>query len=376
MLKIENINKFFLSQENKQNKKSSPESSPEVRKTTCFDDLVNYKVTSETKHLEDALAQCNIDKKKWDVKNFWVKELPGGKFRWSINCFKKKNEQALDKDELLQQFKSFADFKSLRKYEHQDSGLLLEFFCPDLHFGKLSWEEETGENYDIKIAGNILRKAADQIIQNASKFNIARILFPIGNDFLQADTIFNTTTAGTSQDVDTRHHKMFREGYKLLIEIIERLSEIAPVDVVSVPGNHDQACSLYIAEVLSCYYHQNNNVTVDSRANLRKYYRWGKNLIGFTHGDKEKCAQLPLIMATEAKKDWFDTKYRFWHLGHIHTKRMFIDENAGVLMKTFPSLSAADAWHYNKGYVGNVRSATACIFDKEKGLVAELNYNL
>lgn len=334
----------------------------------------NGSINNSPESLESVLKKCNINKKIWDVDKFSVKELSNGNFLWTINF--KKGKGNIDFEALKNDLKQLSKVEPLKEYHHKNGELLFEFFCPDLHFGKMAWSEEVGHNYDMKIAASYLRKAADETIQHASKFNITRILFPIGNDFLQTDSPKNMTTAGTPQDVDSRHHKMFREGYKLLIEIIERLKIIAPVDVISVPGNHDQSCSLYMAEVLDCYYHNDPNVTVDARAILRKYYKWGKNLIGFTHGDKEKINDLSVIMATEAKKEWAETSYRFWHLGHIHTKRLYLDEKCGVLMKSFPSLSGTDAWHHSKGYTGNIKGTTSCILDKEKGLIAELNYNV
>ena len=44
---------------------------------------------------------------------------------------------------------------------------------------------------------------------------------------------------GTRQDADSRFSRIFRDGRKLLVEAIEYLKTIAPVDVLVVVGNHD-----------------------------------------------------------------------------------------------------------------------------------------
>ncbi len=326
------------------------------------------------KSLEDAIKQCKVDTKIWNVEDYSVKELSSGEFLYTI--YFKRTKEKIDWDNFKKDLKLLATRPNQISYPKHSNPLLMEFSFPDFHFSKLAWAEETGNNYDMKIARNLLRKATGFVINQAKNFNIGKILVPLGNDFFQTDNNENTTTAGTPQSVDSRHHKMFREGYKIVIEIVNKLREIAPVDIIACPGNHDQACALYLTELLDCYYSQDDDVNVDTRAIMRKYYRWGANLIGFTHGDKIKINDLAVIMATERKRDWAETKYRFWRLGHFHTNKMVIDEKCGVIAEVLPSLSGTDDWHFEKGYVNNIRGIVSSIYDKEAGLIAKLNYNL
>jgi hypothetical protein len=324
--------------------------------------------------LEDVFQECKIDRNLWHVSHFNTKQISNGKFLWTV--FFKRKSDVIDWDKFKEELKVYSPKVKKIKHSGRQQNLLLECSFPDLHYAKLSWAEETNQNYDSKIAAEELRKGIYYTIDSAKKFQISQILLPIGNDFFQSDSLDNTTTAGTSISVDTRHHKMFREGYQLVIEIIDQLKEIAPVHILSCPGNHDQACSLYMSELLDCYYHKDDNVTVDTRAILRKYYQWGKNLIGFTHGNKEKINDLAVLMATEEPKLWAETKYRLWHIGHFHTRRMFSDEKCGVTVEVLPSLSGVDSWHFEKGYTGNIRGMLSSVYDKEIGLIAKLNYNL
>lgn len=326
------------------------------------------------KSLEDAVRQCKVDAKTWEVDTYSTKELSSGEFLYTI--YFKRIKNLINLNELKNDIRDLSEIVGRKSYTEKTNPLLFEFSFPDFHFSKLAWEEETGNNYDIKIARNLLRKATDYVLEQAEKFDIGKIIVPLGNDLFQTDNNQNTTTAGTPQSVDSRHHKMFREGYKIVIEIINKLLEIAPVDVIACPGNHDQSCTLYLTELLDCYYSKNENVKVDTRAIMRKYYRWGQNLLGFTHGNKEKINDLSVIMATERKRDWAETKYKFWRLGHFHTNKMYIDEKCGVIIEVLPSLSATDAWHFEKGYVNNIRGIVSSLYDKDKGLVAKLNYNL
>src|SRR5690606_23785929 len=60
---------------------------------------------------------------------------------------------------------------------------LLEISLFDLHFGKLGWAGEVGENFDTKIAYARFIDAINNLLQRAQGFQVSKILFPIGNDF-------------------------------------------------------------------------------------------------------------------------------------------------------------------------------------------------
>lgn len=116
---------------------------------------------------------------------------------------------------------------------------------PDIHFGKLTWREESGDDYDIKIAREIVTSTLERLLSYAEHFGVERILFPFGNDFFNVDNIDNTTTHGTPQQEDTRWRKTFREGKRLAVSMIDRCLSIAPVDVLVIPGNHDEQRSFF-----------------------------------------------------------------------------------------------------------------------------------
>ena len=100
----------------------------------------------------------------------------------------------------------------------------------------------------------------------------------------------------------------------------------------------------------------------------------------FTHGNEEKITQLPLIMAQEEPQLWAKATFREVHIGHFHSKKVYsridVDENVGVRTRILPSLTTADFWHYSKGYVGNIRSSEAFVWDKKHGMEAQLIHNI
>lgn len=253
-------------------------------------------------------------------------------------------------------------------------GLCLEVDFPDLHFGKLTWAEESGENYDIKIASELVRAAVASLIGYACHHKIERVLLPLGNDFFNVDNKDNTTTHGTPQQEDTRYQKTFRMGRQLAIEIIEGLAQIAPVDVLIIPGNHDETRMFFLGDLLEVKYFKDKNVTVNNSAQKRKYYTFGNNLLGLTHGYHEKYEKLSFIMATEQPDLWAKTQHREWHLGDKHHRKDLLygaEDINGITIRLLRSLSATDAWHFDKGFVGSPRGAEAFLWHPQDGLVAQ-----
>lgn len=257
----------------------------------------------------------------------------------------------------------------------------LEINIFDLHLGKVAWAEETGADYDLKIACNIFNEAIDEFLLDIDQENIEEIIIPIGNDFFNADKAhpFDSTTRGTPQQEDTRWQKTFKTGWNLLVKNIEKLTKKAPVRVVVIPGNHDYERMFYVGEVLYAWFINNENVTVDNSPSPRKYYGFGKVLLGFTHGNEEKVQDLPLIMAQEVPGQWAISKYREIHLGHFHSKKEIkyksTEEYNGTIIRYMGSLTAPDSWHHKKGYVGATRRAEAYLWDHEKGLKAIYNFS-
>ena len=265
------------------------------------------------------------------------------------------------------------------KAHHPMKTHLLEISIPDLHVGKMSWDKETGEDYDIEIACKRYREAVMSLATRTDAAFIERILLPIGNDLLNVDNKMNTTTAGTPQSSDSRFGKIFRTVKNLMVETIDALSAIAPVDVLIVPGNHDEATMFTLGELLDVWYKDSIQVKIYNSPKLRKYYEYGQNMIMFTHGDKEKHAELGQIAAHEEAQMWGRTKYREVHLGHYHRSKTISyttgDEYPGFKIRILPSLCGSDAWHYAQGYM-SAKAAKAFVWQKDQGLITEHTYNL
>jgi hypothetical protein len=355
---------------------------------------------------EEVIAQFRVDMTQWEVERFKVKTSEGyrkdRKVRWVVKDgsvlegdvddsgkmlvvplyhievrFVRKTEEIrgrLALEDLIAEAKAAAPRFSPIKTVRSKDGMLYEIGMPDLHFGRLTWDEESGENYDIRIARAMVRQVLGELLGFAAMFKIERILLPLGNDFFNVNSREETTTHGTRQQEDTRWQKTFRAGRLMAVEMIDACAAVAPVDVVIMPGNHDEERIFYLGDALSCWYHATKRVQVDNRAVKRKYYTFGANLIGLTHGYYEKVKSLPALMPLEVPDLWAASRFREWHTGDKHHKEDLVhktDENLGVVVRILRSLAPADAWTFDKGFVGALHAAEGFLWHPENGLQAQ-----
>jgi hypothetical protein len=236
----------------------------------------------------------------------------------------------------------------------------------DPHFGLLAWAREVGENFDLEIAERVTFAAVDRLCSLTPATGTAMLL-NLG-DYFHADNGSNRTPRGGNElDVDGRFAKIASVGFRAMIRCVDRLLEKhGKVIVRNNRGNHDphQAAMLTIA--LDAYYHAEPRVEVEPTPSGFYFYRFGKVLIGSTHGDGAKLADLPLIMANDAPHDWAAATFRVWHCGHFHHDQ--VKDLVGCTVETHRTLAAGDAWHRYAGYRAN-RDMKAIVYHREFGEV-------
>jgi len=260
------------------------------------------------------------------------------------------------------------------KYPSYKEGMMYEIAFPDLHFGRLTWGEESGDDYDIKIAAETLHKVVDDLLGRVQREPVERILLPLGNDFFNVDNKSDTTAHGTPQQEDTRWKKTYKKGRELLVDVIDKCSQVAPVDVLVIPGNHDEQKTFYVGDSLECWYHASKDVVVDNGPKDRKYYLFGENLIGFAHGYWEKLNKLTSVMPLEEPELWAKSKIREFHTGDKHHKQDLVhitDEGTGMVIRVLRSLAGTDVWSYDNAYVGALHAAEGFLWHPTKGLIAQ-----
>jgi hypothetical protein len=248
-----------------------------------------------------------------------------------------------------------------------DKDLMTWYPIGDHHFGMYAWAEETGADYDTAIAYELLTSAIDQLVTVSPPSHQAALL-NVG-DFFHMDNTKNVTNhSGNILDVDTRWTKVVQVGIDAMRYGVERMLEKHQiVHVYNIMGNHDTHTAMALAMVLAAMFKDNKRVKVHVDANPFQYHEFGKCMIGMHHGDTiKKMDMYGQIMARDQAEAWGRTTFRYWWLGHIHNSQR--SEFPGVVVETFRTLAARDAWHSSMGY-GAGRDMNAIVLHKDFGEV-------
>jgi hypothetical protein len=181
---------------------------------------------------------------------------------------------------------------------------------------------------------------------------------------LTADNLSGTTTRGTSQDCDQLYYDACEKMYSILVTAVDVLSNTSPVDVIYVPGNHDEVTGWKAAKYLAAWFRHDENVHVDCSPLPRKYIVYGKTLMVFAHDGNVKT--LPRLIADEAREYWSDVETTEVFLQHLHTEQV-LSEEYNMRIHRMPTISAKSDWTVKKGF-GSKRQCKTFIFDKDDGM--------
>ena len=354
----------------------------EVEAVKVANRLQKLPVTAEAK----AVVQYAIGDTSGTITSHVLRENA----RLTRRLAKKEHEKAEERD--LRSQEILAEIEALKKIAKESistvhdaslriarskelTGNMLEVNLPDAHFGKLAWPQETGgAPYDSKITQETYAAAIDALIERTKMYKYDEVVYVVGNDILNANNADSETAKGTIVSSDGRYQKTFWKARNTVIDTVKKLLKIAPVTVMAIYGNHDTLSSWHLADSIECYFHDNPDVKVQNDPTYRKYYEFGKNMIMFTHGDKGKRDDYPLLMAAEQREMFGRTQFREVHCGHTHETKM--EEYHGVRVRILPALCPADSWHAENGYVGNLRNAEAYIWNKNEGIIGTAIYNV
>lgn len=234
----------------------------------------------------------------------------------------------------------------------------------DAHVGMKSWAAETGEDWDLSIAEEVLWGCFAQLIGSAPKSHTA-IINQLG-DFLHADGLVpETPQSGHILDMDSRFQKVVETAVRVLRKIVQAaLKKHDRVRLYLHEGNHDPASSVWLRTLFSALYENEPRVHVETSPSPYISYRHGKVMLGFHHGHLAKKASLPLLFAAKYPETWGQTSSRYIHIGHLH----HVDEreHPGVTVIQHPTLAAPDAYSARGGWLSR-RQATAITYHDRFG---------
>lgn len=245
-----------------------------------------------------------------------------------------------------------------------NSDLLAFYPIADVHLGAFAWREETGNDYDLKIAERVLKACTGELIARSAPAEKA-IVLDMGDFFHGDNTRNQTSKSGNPLDIDSRHPKVVKAGFMTVIWIIEQaLQKHQHVTYRKLAGNHDEETSPTFALGIWAWFRNNPRVEVDISPCRMWKHRFGKTLLTATHGDMMKMADLGGWLAATHPKDWGEAEYRYGWTGHIHNKQAI--SSPGMLCESLNSPAARDAWHAAMGFTAP-RNMISITYDINRG---------
>lgn len=251
------------------------------------------------------------------------------------------------------------------------SELCTVYTITDYHIGAYSWKEESGDDWDLKIAEETLYKAFTDMI-DASPDSEQAVFCQMG-DFLHWDGLSAITPLNKHVlDADGRYGKLVQIAIQTCIRAVEMLlHKHKRVHVVICEGNHDLTGSVWLQAIMRNAFEKNKRVTVDDSVFPYYSFSWGKVFLGWHHGHLTRIKGLAGKFFSEPRfrKDMSGAEYIYLSTGHYHTKESF--EDSGAYVERHPTLNARDAYGA-RGFQHSQRGALAITYDKDKGEITRI----
>lgn len=239
----------------------------------------------------------------------------------------------------------------------------------DSHVGMLAWAQETGADWDLKIAEATLTGCFQQMV-NASPAARVGFVNQLG-DFLHSDGLVPVTpTSGHVLDQDGRYTKLVETAVRILRRVIGMaLEKHEQVVVLMAEGNHDMASSVWLRVMFKALFENEPRVEVIDAPLPYYVYQHGKTMLAFHHGHLKKNDQLPILFASQFPKVWGETVKRYAHCGHRH--HVEEKEHSGITVIQHPTLAARDAYAARGGWIAE-RQVSAITYHSEYGQVGRV----
>lgn len=260
----------------------------------------------------------------------------------------------------------------IAKAMNTDRDMLALYPVFDLHIGAMAHKHECGENYSTNIAEETLDNFFKYAVDVAPRAEKAVIL--IGGDFLHSDGLDAVTPAsGHVLDQDSRYAKLVYVAIRSVRKAIGlMLTKHQDIEVQIIEGNHDQAGMIWLRAALAAFYEDEPRVYVDVSPSILHRTKWGKTLLGYTHGHTMKKADTRLAaMAADFRKEFGTSDYVYTHSGHWHHQT--ITEHTLGIDEVHGQLGAKDAYAARGGW-RSYRQAAVITYSREFGEIGRFIY--
>jgi len=254
-----------------------------------------------------------------------------------------------------------------------NTDMLNLYVISDYHLGMMAWGEETGADWDLNLAEKTLIQWFEAAIIQSQ--NTRHAVFCNLSDFLHWDGMDAVTPQSKHVlDADSRFQKMVRVCIRLMRKIISMLLEKhETVTFLNVGGNHDPASTVWLREMFSAFYDDEDRVFVDVNPDLYCCYEFGLTSLFFHHGHKRRVGNIDTVFASKFRDVFGRTKHSYAHMGHLHS--VDVKETNLMLIEQHRTLAAPDAYAASGGWMSG-RDAKVITYHKQFGEVARLTISI
>ena len=340
---------------------------------------IEGKTTKRIKTLEDLINVCEIDTEIWEIVswecNKWEVGAKDASHKIQVTPLfqvKAKLKPISNEVNFQKEFTRFLSTytPSVPKYtpakysHHRDCGLLV-LPKQDAHFNRY---DVKGRN-DIQARFRLVESTTHEIVEEAHTLNeLEKITYIVGSD--QFNSEWNgMTTMGTPQENILTYQQAFKLICDHEVAVIEDLLNYTKnLEILFVPGNHDEYAGWHMINWLACYYRKHPYVTVTegNPDDPRRYERYGNTAVMYDHGASMTGKELAQRFPLEFRKEWSkcDTFYIF--SGDKHNELSF--DVQGIKFYRVPALTPTKSkWEHRKGYL-TPGEMQAFLIKKNKGL--------
>lgn len=295
--------------------------------------------------------------------------------QWDIRVYDQKDQDYIDaKMAMLDDVPRLPEI-SLKSNLTHHSSLVNVMVLSDCHVGGLAWKPESGADWDLKIAEEMLVDAFRIMMRESPDAETCFI--SILGDWLHYDLPDPLTTlSGNILSSDGRREKMIDVAIRVVKKVImDALAHYPKVVLLIAEGNHDLVSATWLRKLFAERFE--DNPRLDVIQSPLPFYAWdfGDVFLGWHHGhmkavgNKKSIAvknaeQLAAIFADEFAPQWGRTTKRYIHTGHLHTKIELEPRGAQVIQH--PTLASRDDHAARHGWA-SLRNALCHTYHEKFG---------
>jgi len=329
--------------------------------------IINSK--DEIKSIDELIEKCGIDTSVWEitkyVQNYWGNSSTP---HWQVKAWlaKKKEEQLFQESfvEFLASYQPVSQeiMSPMVDFRKDDASLIIN--KQDSHLNKY----DIGGNNDVdERLSNILYKVEMIVHQAVLSNNLENITYIIGSDEFNSE-FTGMTTKGTPQTNTHTYQQSFEYICNHEVLMITMLLQYAKnVNVVYVPGNHDEYVGWHMVNWLQTYFRETTRIIFDVSPKYRKYISYGNSAMMFNHGDAIKPSKLAAMFPIEYREDWSSHSNFYIFTGDKHHE--VSHDFHGIKFYQISAFSNSKSlWDDKNGHTCSRGEVTAFLIDKEQGM--------